>query len=191
MMRKVQVVISIKKGKDIYLDTLSREDCRKLWNDFEYDFTNPTEDLNIGHSDEKAEEWFKDIQEKQGEVNIRLGIFLKDGTVIGDVALQDMSSRHRTCSVGMGIAKISNRSRGYGYQALELILGLGFRYVGMERITAGTLEMNLGAQRILERGGFVLEGRQRSAVYMNGRRWDRLEYAILKEEYAQRAGEHA
>ena len=84
------------EGKDIYLDTLSREDCRKLWNDFEYDFTNPTEDLNIGHSDEKAEEWFKDIQEKQGEVNIRLGIFLKDGTVIGDVALQDMSSRHRT-----------------------------------------------------------------------------------------------
>ena len=131
-------------GNDIYLDTLEREDCRRLWQDTEYDFANPTEDLNLGHSIEKADQWFEEIQKLQGRQNIRLGIFLKDGTPIGDVALQNIDMRNHRCSIGMGIAKISNRGKGYGQQALALILHYGFGYVGMERITANTLEMNQG-----------------------------------------------
>ena len=170
-------------GNDIYLDILEREDCRRLWQDTEYDFANPTEDLNLGHSIEKADQWFEEIQKLQGWQNIRLGIFLKDGIPIGDVALQNIDMRNRRCSIGMGIAKLSNRGKGYGQQALALILHYGFGYVGMERITANTLEMNQGARCALERMGFTLEGRERKAVYLNGKRWDRLNYGILKEEY--------
>lgn len=43
--------------------------------------------------------------------------------------------------------------------------------------------MNIGAQKSLERCGFVLEGRERQAIYLYGRKWDRLRYALLKEEY--------
>ena len=74
------------QGTDIYLALLERNDCKTLWNDFEYDFENPTEEMNIGHSDEKAIDWFNEIQELQGNQNVRLGIFLNNGTVIGDVA---------------------------------------------------------------------------------------------------------
>lgn len=173
------------QGKVIYLDTLEREDCRRIWKDTEYDFDNPTEDLNLGMSIEQADEWFAEIQKFQGNRNVRLGIFFPDGTPIGDVALQNIDMRDRSCSIGLGIAKICNRGKGYGQQALALILQYGFCYVGMERITANTLEMNQGAQRALEKLGFTLEGRERKAVYMNGKRWDRLNYAILKEEYRQ------
>lgn len=173
------------QGKDVYLDTLEREDCRRIWKDTEFDFDNPTEDLNLGMSVEGADEWFAEIQKLQGNRNIRLGIFLQNGTPIGDVALQNIDMRNRSCSIGMGIARICNRGKGYGQQALGLILQYGFCYVGMERITANTLEMNQGAQRALEKLGFTLEGRERKAVYMNGERWDRLNYAILKEEYRQ------
>lgn len=173
----------ILQGKDIYLTTLERKDCQKLWTDFEYDFSNPTEDLNMGHSIEKADGWFDEIQKCQGNSAIRLGIFLQDGTVIGDVALQDIDFKNRKCSIGMGIAQISNRSKGYGQQAVKLMLEYGFHYVGLERITANTLEMNIGAQKSLEKCGFIFEGRERKAVYLNGKKWDRLCYAILKEEY--------
>ena len=171
------------QGEDIYLATLEREDCKKVWIDFEYDFLHPTEELNMGFSYEKADEWFDEIQRLQGNSNIRLGIFLNDGTPIGDVAIQDMNMKHRSASVGMGISKICHRSKGYGKQALNLILQLGFCYVGLERMIANTLEMNIGARRSLERCGFVLEGRERKAVYLNGQKWDRLNYGILKEEY--------
>lgn len=168
---------------DIYLDTLSREDCRRLWCDFEYDFYNPTEELNLGLSEEKAENWFDEIQELQGNRNVRLGIFKNDNTVIGDVALQDIDRVNRKCSVGMGMAKKENRGKGYGRQAVMLMLNYGFRYLGMERITANTLDLNAGAQRLLEKCGFTLEGRERRSVYMNSEMHDRLNYAILKEEY--------
>lgn len=170
-------------AEDIYLATLERADCRKLWADFEYDFSNPTEEFNPGHSVEKADGWFDEIQKLQGNTHVRLGVFLNDGTVIGDVALQDIDRANRKCSIGMGIAKIEHRSRGYGQQAVRLMLKHGFCFLGMERITANTLEMNIGAQKSLEKCGFVLEGRERKAVYLNGRKYDRLNYAILKEEY--------
>lgn len=102
------------EGENIYLATLERKDCEKLWNDFEYDFDKLTEPLNIGHSIEKAGDWFDEIQKEQGKESIRLGIFNKDGEVIGDVALQDIDWKNRTCSLGSGIAKKENRSKGYG-----------------------------------------------------------------------------
>ncbi len=114
---------------------------------------------------------------------MRLGIFLKDGTVIGDVALQNIDQKNRSCSVGIGIAKIENRANGYGREAVQLMIDYGFRYLGMERITANTLEMNIGAQKVIERCGLTLEGRERKAIYLNGNKYDRLCYAILKEEY--------
>lgn len=171
------------KETDIYLAVLSREDCKKLWNDFEYDFDNPTEELNLGLSDEKATGWFEEIQELQGNRHIRLGVFKNDGTVMGDVALQDIDRVNRKCSVGLGMSKIEYRGKGYGSQAVMLMLNYGFRYLGMERITANTLDVNIKAQRLLDKCGFVLEGRERKSVYFNSEMHDRLNYAILKEEF--------
>ena len=58
-----------------------------------------------------------------------------------------------------------------------------FRDLGLERVSANTLERNLAARRSLERSGFVLEGIERKAIYLGGQKYDRLHYAVLKEEY--------
>lgn len=170
-------------GNEIYLAVLEKEHCRQIWDDFEYDFDQMTEPLNIGHSRSKADEWFDEIQRDQGKKHIRLGVFLLDGLVIGDVALQDIDWRNRSCSVGLGISKSEHRSKGYGTEAVRILLEYGFNNLGLERITARTLEQNIGARRSLEKNGFIREGIERKAVYFAGRRWDRLYYAILREEY--------
>ncbi|HAA26251.1 MAG TPA: hypothetical protein DCE11_09100 [Ruminiclostridium sp.] len=54
-----------------------------------------------------------------------------------------------------------HRSKGYGTEAVMLMLDYGFNNLRIERITANTLEHNTGAQRSLEKCGFVLEGRER------------------------------
>ena len=171
------------QGEKIYLAVLERTDCKKLYEDFEYDFDDSAEPLYIGQSMEKSDEWFDEIQKLQGKENIRLGIFLNDGTVIGDIALQGIDEKNRSCSLGMGMAKLDNRNKGYGKEALKLILDYGFKNFGMERITANTLELNISAQKSLEKIGFVLEGRERKAVYFGGKRYDRLIYGLLGEEY--------
>ncbi len=171
------------QGRDIYLATLEREHCHTLWREAEYDWANPTEPPNIGHSEEKADAWFDEIQKLQGERNLRLGIFSNDGTVLGDVALQDIDRTNRSCTLGMGIARLANRGKGYGQQALALILDYAFRFLGLERVSASTLAPNTGAQRSLLKAGFLLEGTERQAVYLDGHRVDRLNYALLREEW--------
>jgi len=87
------------QGKTIYLTVLEKEHCQILWDAYEYDEDQMTEPLNIGHSVIKIDNWFDEIQRLQGNKNVRLGIFLPDGSVIGDVALQDIDWRNRSCSV--------------------------------------------------------------------------------------------
>ena len=116
------------QGDNIYLSVLERSDCKKLYEDFEYDFDNRAEPLHIGQSVEKSDEWFDKIQKLHGRENVRLGIFLYDGTVIGDVALQSIENKNRSCSIGMGIAKIENRNRGYGVRYEQIINNI--LYVG-------------------------------------------------------------
>ena len=177
------------QGERIYLSTLEKEHCKKLWDDFEYDFNSKTEPLNIGHSIEKSDEWFEEIKKSQGDTHIRLGVFLTDGTIIGDIALQDIDWKNRSCSLGSGFAKIENRSKGYGSESVKLILEYGFNNLGLERITADTLEHNIGAQKSLEKSGFIFEGRARKAIYFGGKRYDSLNYSILREEYSNHIGE--
>jgi len=172
------------KGEKIYLAALERADCKKLYEDIEYDFNNPTEYIVIGQSIENADAWYEEIQKLlKDNVNIRLGIFLNSGEVIGDVALQSVNEKDRSCSIGIGIAKIENRSKGYGTEAIKLILNFAFSNLGFERIEAETWEINPACQKALEKLGFVLEGRARKAVYFGGKRFDMFKYGLLIEEW--------
>jgi len=174
------------QGARIYLAALEREHCRKLFEDEEYDFNRAADPLYIGASLESSDEWYNDIQKRNGSENIRLGIFLPGeagGSVIGDVALQGIDWRNRSCSLGMGIAKLVNRGKGYGKEAVSLILSYAFGNLGLERVTANTLATNIGGQKSLEGLGFVLEGRARRSDWVAGQWVDKLNYAILREEW--------
>ena len=82
-----------------------------------------------------------------------------------------------------GLAFLARMEAPSGILLRKLMLKYRFEFLGMERICANTLSMNVGAPKALEKCGFILEGREREAVYLNGRKYDRLNYAILKSEY--------
>ncbi|MCL2605216.1 MAG: GNAT family N-acetyltransferase [Defluviitaleaceae bacterium] len=174
------------QGNNIYLAALERADCKKICEENEYDFADPLEPTLFGWSAENADEWYEEIQRLLKEnVNIRVGIFLNDGTVIGDVALQSIDERNRSCTIGIGIAKISERGKGYGTEAIRLMSEYGFNNIGFERIASDTLEINTPMRKVFEKLGFTLEGRARKAVYFRGKRYDRVYYGLLAEEWGK------
>ena len=146
----------------------------------------PTEPLNPGLSVEGADKWFEDMQAKQGRQHVYLGIFGLGGELLGDVQLADIDWRHRAASLGGSIARVDERGQGYGADAALTLLHFGFEHLDLFRVTAATVEHNAAAQRVLEKCGFVLEGRQRQAIYGSGQRWDRLLYALLRTEWQER-----
>jgi len=109
-------------GEKVFLATLERENCKKIWEETEYDFEQPTETFIIGRSSVNADAWFDEIQRAQGNTHIRLGIFLPDETVIGDIALQDLDWKNRSCSLGYGLTKLEYRGKGYVTDAAKAIL---------------------------------------------------------------------
>ena len=171
-------------GKSIYLDTLEREHCRKLWDAYEPELPLPSQRLNLGASREGADKWFDDIQAKQGKQQLYLGIFRADGEPIGDIQLADIDWINRTATLGAGLARREDRGKGYGTDAAVVLLRYAFRELGLYRVSGSTAEYNTAGQRSLEKLGFVKEGVRRKAVLAGGKRWDSVIYGMLAEEFA-------
>ena len=170
-------------GDVVVLKTLERHDCIRLWQNHEPSDGIPTEPLNPGLSVEGADQWFDQIQKEQGKSRIHLGIFSKEGELVGDVQLTSICYRHRRADMGVGIARSDKRGKGYGADATRVILRFAFLELDLIRLRARTLSHNVGARRILERVGFVEEGVERSTTYIRGERYDTLVYGLLRDEW--------
>ena len=174
------------RGKKVVLRTMEHAHCRTLWENYEPVEPIPTEPVRPGLSVENADKWFEEIQGKQGESQIYLGIFDSNADVVGDIQLSGIDWRNRTASLGAGIARRKDRGKGYCTDAVLVMLRYGFDHLDLYRVSAATTANNASAIRVLEKLGFTQEGREREAVYWSGRRWDRLMFGILKGEFESR-----
>jgi len=173
------------KGRQIILRTLEREDCRRYWQLAEIE-EHPGQTFTPGLSVEQADHWFEEMQRKQGNEQIYLGIFLPDGTLIGDIQLTGIDWRDRTARLGFGILPVW-RNRGYATDATITLLRYGFNYLNLHRVSARTAAFNVSAQRVLEKCGFRQEGCEREAAYLNGSYHDMLIYGLLRPEFEAHA----
>jgi RimJ/RimL family protein N-acetyltransferase len=172
-------------GEKVILHALEREHCCQLWQNYEPAEPLPTEPLNPGLSVEGADKWFEEMQARQGREQIYLGVFTQADQLVGDIQLANINWRDRAATIGLSIARQADRKQGYGTDATMTLLRFGFEHLDLYRVTAAIAEYNRGAQRILEKCGFVQEGRERQAIYIGGRRWDRLLFGLLRTEFEQ------
>ena len=92
------------EGKKVILRALEREHCRQLWQQYKPTEPLPTEAMNVGLSVEGADKWFEEMQAKQGQEHVYLGIFARAGDLLGDVQLANINWRDRTATLGCSIA---------------------------------------------------------------------------------------
>lgn len=108
-----------------------------------------------------------------------------DERLVGFAKLYAITWSHGTGMLQMGIGDPQDRKRGYGRQALSLLLRYAFDELNLYRLTALVPEYNAAALRFFEKAGFVIEVRRRQALNRDGRRWDLLHLGLLQEEWAQ------
>jgi RimJ/RimL family protein N-acetyltransferase len=90
---------------------------------------------------------------------------------------------HRSGEVGISIGDREFQGKGYGSEAIGLLLEYGFATLGLHRIQLFVYANNARAIRCYEKCGFRREGVRREARWWAGRWWDILEYAILEHEW--------
>ncbi len=110
-----------------------------------------------------------------------VGVWLKDGTYIGEIWIQPKNWDVPLFEIGWFIDK-GLEGQGYAYESARLGLDFIFNHLGAHKVVAETDDTNTRSYKLAERLGFTKEGHQRESQLKNGKRVGRLLYGMLKTE---------
>jgi RimJ/RimL family protein N-acetyltransferase len=143
-------------------------------------------DSNVGApvSVKKITEWIEKDLEKDPPSEYSFMIRrLEDERLVGMIGLGGSIIPHGEAFVGIGIGERALWGKGYGTDAMRVILRYGFTELNLRRVSLDVFEYNPRAIRSYEKAGFVHEGRVRQYLHRSGRRWDLVFMGILREEW--------
>ena len=172
-------------GERIYLSPKSceEEDIIKFteWmNDFE--ITDYIDNSSMSFSYESEKEWIIASAKKSSPGNFNI-IDLETNELIGSVGLDKIKDVSRNAVLGIFIGNDKYRSNGYGTEAIKLLLEYGFKYLNLHSIKLTVLDVNARAYKCYIKCGFKETGRDREAMYLNGKYHDVIHMDILESEF--------
>ena len=130
--------------------------------------------------------------EKQIEENKNLYHFMirakADDRLIGKATVQWIEWANGNGFLRLGIGSAEDRGKGYGTQALSMLLRFAFAELNLFRVSAIVAEYNTGAVALLEKFGFVQEVCRRQSLERDGRRWDLYVFGLLNNEWQSQPG---
>jgi RimJ/RimL family protein N-acetyltransferase len=107
----------------------------------------------------------------------------EDERLLGFIRLFWIEWSHGSGSLQLAIGDPTDRSRGFGGEALGLTLRFAFEELNLYRLSAVIGDDNQAGTRFLKRFGFVEEVRRRQALQRDGHFCDLLHLGLLAEEW--------
>ena len=106
-----------------------------------------------------------------------------DGAVVGGAGIVPIADYGgHAAEVGYWLGP-DHWGRGYATEMLAALIRYGFHGLGMERLHATVFGWNEASVRVLDKNGFIAEGRLRGAVSKAGERTDLVIFGLLKSDY--------
>ena len=103
-----------------------------------------------------------------------------DGAAVGGVGIElGADVFRRSAEVGYWLGE-PFWGRGIATEVLRAVTEYAFAQFDICRLEAGVFDWNPASARVLEKVGYTLEGRARSAVLKDGRLGDRLLYGLVR-----------
>jgi len=107
---------------------------------------------------------------------------------IGEAGLLRMFPAWRTTDLSIIIGERDAWGKGYGTEAINLLLDYAFGYLNFHRVAVGVVGFNEAALRFYEKVGFCREGIQRDGYYYAHQYHDFVMMSILEDEYRETLG---
>ncbi|KMJ57431.1 acetyltransferase [Bacillus sp. LL01] len=108
----------------------------------------------------------------------------KEGnTSIGVTSLINIDTKNRNAECIIDIGEKKHWGKGYGSEALKLLLDYAFLELNLHRVSLRVFSFNEKAIHLYTKLGFEKEGISREGLYRNGRWHDIVHMGILKREY--------
>jgi RimJ/RimL family protein N-acetyltransferase len=172
------------QGQKVLLRAMAREDLEKLCqfnNDLEVELAGGG-DPPMPQSLARLQAEFDEQASKGGRDGASFAIEA-DGQFIGQCALFHFDDVAQTCMLGIAIGDKAYWGRGYGREAVNLLLDYAFRLRNMRRVVLTVNGNNERAIRSYRASGFVEEGRLRRHVWSNGEYIDLIYMGVLRDEW--------
>jgi RimJ/RimL family protein N-acetyltransferase len=171
-------------GSRVYLRPIEKDDLKQL-----YIWSNNPEIRGLTGevfptSQAGTEEYLAKLQADSSRV--WFGIVLQENDqLIGEAGLLRMFPAWRTTDLSIIIGERSVWGKGYGNEAMELVLDYVFGYLNYHRVAIGVVGSNERALRFYERIGFKREGIQRDGYYYAHEYQDFIMMSLLEDEYRE------
>jgi RimJ/RimL family protein N-acetyltransferase len=172
-------------GEKVYLVALESEKVAELFNRWAGD----TEYWRLANSDPVIQFSVASIKTWLEEHSFDKDNFFftiqtrQDNRSIGDVGLSGIDWIHRNAYLGISIGEREEWGKGYGTDAVKVILRLAFTELNLHRVSLTVFDYNQRAKRAYEKAGFCMEGQQRGFLKREGQRWDLIYMGILRREW--------
>lgn len=105
--------------------------------------------------------------------------------LLGNISLMDIDQVSRKATVGLFIGEAAHRGKGYGAEALRLILEYGFRTLNLHNIMLLCHSDNAPGIACYKKVGFREFGRRRDATFKSGKYVDVVYMEILDSEFSK------
>jgi RimJ/RimL family protein N-acetyltransferase len=104
---------------------------------------------------------------------------------IGFVGLSEINWVSRDAWVGIGIGDRGNWGKGYGTDAMRIMLRYAFCQLNLHRISLSVFDYNPRGVRSYEKAGFVREGVLPEFLARDGKRFDIILMGILRSDWKE------
>ena len=170
------------KGKRAGLAVLEKQDldlCFRWINDLEVSVY--LTGFERVFSRESEDEWYNKVHNNPEEQVLAI-IDLKNGKYIGNTELK-IDLKNRQATLGIMIGEKSCWNKGYGSEALVLMLDYGFNVLSLNRINLFVYDFNKRALHVYEKVGFKKVGIEREARLVAGKFHDVWHLDMLAAEF--------
>lgn len=108
---------------------------------------------------------------------------IEDDSYIGELSILDIDLDNLSAGFRIAINKQANMNKGYGSEAISLVLDFVFNHLELNRLELEVYSHNQRAIRAYEKAGFIKEGVLRQAIIFKDQYYDEIIMAILKDDY--------
>jgi diamine N-acetyltransferase len=179
-MTAMQPTIKFLNGDNLYLRPIEPEDLPSIcrWAN-DPDIRRLTGEV-LPTSMKSAAEFLERVHTEKDRV--WFSVVLKEDRIIGEAGLLRMFHFWRTTDLTLIIGEKDCWGKGYGTEAILLLLDYAFGYLNFHRVAVGVVGFNERALHFYERVGFKKEGIQRDGYYFDHQYHDFVMMSILEDE---------
>ena len=105
----------------------------------------------------------------------------ENNELIGNISLMNINQTYQSAELGVFIGEKDKRGKGYGTEAIKLLVEYGFNTLNLKNIMLTLDSENTGGYKCYIKAGFTEFGRRHECRYIDGRHHDTIFMEIVKD----------